>query len=120
LSEEKFSLDGNPKNNYVNIILNDMKNYNFYKQNGMFHQAVKAVAILLSDLPPIGQDYMKEEIELCYKFESKSTGAIPTWEKANRMYQKVIGWVWPNMLQEYFNAKPRNPKPTTLGDADEF
>jgi hypothetical protein len=116
MSEETFSINGDPRNNYVNLILNDMKNFNFYNQNRMFPEAVKALGILLSDLPPTGQEYMKQEIELIYEFDGKSTSAIPTWEKASRMYQKAISWVWPNMLQEYFQAKPRNPQPTTLGE----
>ena len=86
----------------------------------MFLEAVNALGILLTDLPPTGQEYLKQEIELTYNFENKSTGFIPSWEKANRMYQKAMDWIWPNILQEYFNAKPRNPQPTTLGEQNEF
>jgi len=115
VSEEKFSLNGDPRNNYVNLILNDIKNFNFLKQNEEWWGAMNALGILLLDLPPSGQDYLKLEIDLMYKFE-KDADVIRYWEDANRIFQKVMTWIWPNMLQEYFSVKPRNPQPTTLGE----
>ena len=115
MSEEKFSLNADPKNNYVNLILNDIRNFNFMKQNDDWWGAMKALGILLLDLPPAGQEYMKPEINLMYQFE-KNADAIRYWEDAHRIFQKVMTWVWPNILQEYFSAKPRNPQPMTLGE----
>lgn len=41
MSEEKFSLKANPKDNYVNLILNDMKSYNDRKNAGDLYHAVR-------------------------------------------------------------------------------
>jgi hypothetical protein len=76
---------------------------------------VKALGVLLLDLPPAGQEYMKQEIELMCAFE-KDVGVIGTWESLYRIQQKILTWIWPNMLQEYFSAKPRNPNPTAIGE----
>jgi hypothetical protein len=115
MTEETFSLNGDPRQNYVNLILNDMKNYNFWKENRKFTESVRALDILLLDLPPAGQEYLKGEIDVIFAFE-KNVNSISTWAELNRMYQKTMGWVWPNILQEYFTAKPRNPQPMTLGE----
>jgi hypothetical protein len=116
LSEEKFSLNADPRSNYVNLILNDMKDFNLQaKLQTDFIITVRALRALLVDLPPSGQEYMKQELEETMLFE-EDVNRIRDYTTAIKIYQKAISWVWPNMLQEYFQAKPRNPKPTTLGD----
>jgi len=116
LIEEKFSLNADPKNNYVNLLLNDIKNFNFWKENRKFHETIRALIILLLDLPPAGQEYMKQEVELMYAYEN-NVSLIRYWLDINHIYQKAMTWIWPNLLQEYFQAKPRNPQPMTLGEA---
>jgi hypothetical protein len=116
LSIEKFSLDASPKNNYVNLILNDVKNFDYWKENNEFHPAIRALNTLLLDLPPHGQEYMKQEIQLIFAFE-KNVSVISHWADVNRIYQKTMTWIWPNLLQEYFQAKPKNPQPTMLGES---
>jgi hypothetical protein len=116
LTEEAFSLNGDPRNNYINLILNDMKIFNaWYSSQKNTFETARALRALLLDLPPPGQEYMKDELyDLVQNWEHSKF-----WQSYKEMgtaYQKAIAWIWPNMLQEYFSAKPRNPQPTTLGE----
>jgi hypothetical protein len=116
MSEEKFSLNGDPRVNYINLILNDMKIFNarYSSQKNLFETARAFRAILL-DLPPPGQEFMKDEMyDLVENWQHSKFWQ--SYEEMGIAYRKVIAWIWPNMLQEYFSAKPRNPQPKTLGE----
>ena len=116
MTEEKFSLNADPRNNYVNLILNEMKDFNFYaKTQRNIIATVRTLRSLLFNLPPSGQQYMRAEIAKTLAFED-NLDEIPNYEAALKIYQKAIEWIWPNILQEYFQAKPRNPQPPTLGE----
>jgi hypothetical protein len=115
LSSEKFSLSADPKMNYVNLVLNDMKIFNsWYSAGNNVFQTARALRSLVLDLPPEGQEFMKEEKDDLVEWEH--TKFIYSYALLGEAYQKVMTWVWPNLLQEYFNAKPRNPQPSTLGE----
>jgi hypothetical protein len=116
MTEDKFSLDADPRNNYVNLILNEMKDFNHQaKTQWDIAVAVHTLRSLLLNLPPSGQECLKEEIAKTINYEY-NVGLIPNYDVALKIYQKAMAWIWPNILQEYFNAKPRNPQPTTLGE----
>ena len=112
---EKFSLDADPRNNYVNMILNDMKNFDYWIQRNDDLYAGYAFRTLVFDLPPSGQKYLKDVMEKVVRW-SIDTSVLGSCEVLLENYQKVMAWVWPNILQEYALAKPRNPQPTTLGE----
>ena len=116
MSEEKFSLNADPRNNYINLILNDMKIFDYlYSLQANIFATARALRALLLDLPPKGQEYMREELaDLVQNWEHSKFWE--SYELIGSAYQKAVAWIWPNMLQEYFQAKPRNPQPETLGE----
>jgi len=117
LSEEKFSLNGDPRLNYINLILNDMKNFNnWYSQQRNIFQTGRALRVLLLDLPPAGQEYMKTEKNDLVEWEHSKLVLVGGYQAIGQAYQKAIAWIWPNILQDFFKAKPKNPQPTTLGE----
>lgn len=114
MSEEKFDLNGDPRNNYVNLILNDMKNFNYWMQQRHAFAAPRALRALVFDLPPAGQEALKDVVEKIIKWD-RDISVFGTDRLLLENYQKVMQWVWPNILEAHVGAKPRNPQPTTLG-----
>lgn len=78
-------------------------------------ETVRALRSLILDLPPAGQEYLKEELDRTISYE-KNVGVFSDKTDLLKAYQKTMGWVWPNILQEFFRAKPRNPNPTAIGE----
>lgn len=103
--KESFDLNGNARNNYVNLILNDMKVYNFwrmqqYNVNGSILRTMLALNVLLGDMPPEGQKFMRADMA------KVGNGNQCSYEELQLIYQKAMGWLWENLLQETFKAKP--------------
>jgi hypothetical protein len=114
MSGEKFSLNGDPRVNYVNLILNDMKVFNYwFSAFSNIFQTGRALRALILDLPPDGQEFMKAERDDLVEWQRSSL--VHDYTRLGKAYEKAMTWIWPNLLQAYFNAKPRNPQPTTLG-----
>jgi hypothetical protein len=92
-----------------------MKNFSFFfsEQNNIY-QTGRALRALILDLPPAGQEYMKAEKEDLVEWDHSKL--VTSYQRLGNAYQKAIAWVWPNILQDYFQAKPRNPSPTALGE----
>jgi hypothetical protein len=93
-----------------------MKIFNaWYSSQRNCFETARALRALLLDLPPQGQEYMKDELQdLVQNWQQSRFGK--SYELMGATYQKAIAWIWPNILQEYFQAKPRNPQPATLGE----
>ena len=114
-NEEKFSLNADPRNNYVNLILNDMRTFEaWYSDQHNGYMTGRALRALLLDLPPAGQQYMKTELDDLVEWEHSKL--MRSYSNLGNAYKKAMSWIWPNLLQEYFQAKPRNPQPTTIGE----
>jgi hypothetical protein len=74
---EKFDLDLPAINNYVNLILQDMRDYQFlsshrYEPGSRFHNAILALVRLLNDLPPKGQSFMVQQIPGLKGFDAEA------------------------------------------------
>ena len=98
--ESEFT--GDPKINYVNLILYDMKVYNFwrmhqYDPNGSVHRTTLALDVILGDMPPHGQAYMKEDMQKI------RNGKESSYADLQAIYEKAMGWLWKHFLSAIYN-----------------
>jgi hypothetical protein len=111
---EKFSLDGDPRRNYINLILNDMKNFNFfYAMQRDCLSTARALRALLLDMPPEGQKCMKAEIDDLVEW--RNSKIINSYSGMGAIYQKAMDWLWTNILQDTFRAKPLSTAKAHMG-----
>ena len=118
---ESFNLDAPAINNYVNLILQDMKNYQYtsdqrYKPGSKFFDALLALRHLFLDMPPKGKIYMISEVpelkgfntDTIYQELNRYTLA-EVYEVLDAIFNKAIDWLWPNLLElQLGTAKPRS------------
>lgn len=128
--EEKFNLEAPAINNYVNMILQDMKNYQFYSSNrynsaitSRLNSTLLALVTLLKDMPPKGQEYMIQQGPALKGFnvnnlfkEINGLGFEGAYQELDDVYRVAIGWLWPNLLEIHFNnAQPRSKEIARIG-----
>lgn len=112
--KEKFSLNADARNNYVNLLLNDMKNFNFFfaMQRDCLATS-RALRALLLDMPPEGQACMKQEISDLMEWDHSEI--LRSYQKIGLAYQKAVEWLWRNILQDTFKAKPISSAKAHMG-----
>ena len=120
--DEKFNLDAPAINNYANMLLQDIKNYQYtsdsrYDKGVWITTGIHALKHLISDMPPKGEQFIKET---CKEFDVLSVNSIyfylqkhwdeeGQWEKLDEVFNKAKAWLWPNVFELNFNlAKPRS------------
>ena len=126
---ESFNLDAPAINNYVNLILQDMKNYQYvsdqrYKPGSKFFDAILALRHLLLDMPPKGKVYIISEvpelegfnIDTIYQDLNRHTLA-EIYEVLDAIFNKALDWLWPNLLELHMNTgKPAYETEGHLGN----
>lgn len=126
--EEKFSLDAPAINNYLNMILQDMKNYQYLSSNrnmigSRFFNALLALRQLLLDMPPKGQQYMIEKVPYLQGIDAEKIFQILNRQTLSEVYTTLDGiyriaieWLWPNLFEIHFNnAQPRSKETAKIG-----
>jgi len=98
--ESEFT--GDPKINYVNLILYDMKVYNLWRMrrygpNQNIRVTTTALDVLLGDMPPHGQAYMREDMQKI------RNGKEQSYEELQTIYEKAMGWLWKHFLSAIYN-----------------
>ncbi len=114
-----FDLEAPAINNYVNMILNDMKNYQAlsaqrFERGASFYRVLLALKTLIMDMPPKGKEYMKQQVPE-FDFQNIETvsqelnnlGLEKAYEAMDTVFDVVNSWLWPNLLELHLNnAKP--------------
>lgn len=127
---DKFNLDLPAQNNYINMILQDMKNYQYISdqrhERGIrwYIQGLLAIKHLYADMPPKGKDFIlkevlnREEFDTLklYKEIAGKCGEEEAWELLDEIYNRAIGWLWPNLLEMHiYNIQPRVKQTAKIG-----
>ena len=130
--DDKFELDNNAINNYINLAIDHMKSFHFHKNKGDFNAALNALESLILDLPPKAKQYLEAERTLIRKtmnddFIENQYGRhirpLQWMKDLSPIYEKTIDWIYPNLLELRMNVgKPaytteahlgNSPRPTT-------
>ena len=113
---QDFDLEAPAINSYLNIILRYLKLYQDCSINRQFSAAYRALKSIILCLPPKGQEILKLELEKLIIHE-QDTNAISSFEQLDEMFQKVMAWLYPNLLEFHFNnAKPLNRNKPHIGE----
>jgi hypothetical protein len=112
---QEFNLDAPAVNNYLNILLRYIKFYQDCTIDRSFSAAVNVLRSLILTLPPKGQEALKDEIELFRKYDS-NTSIIRDFGQLDKIFQKTMIWLYPNLLELHFNnAQPRSKETARIG-----
>lgn len=118
-NNETFNLEAPAINNYINLILQDMRTYQEWVSRkydrgvASIHRTVLSLKRLISDMPPKGQDFIKEKIPELQSLDDILK--IEDYEATDAVYQIALSWLWPNLLELQLNtAKPAYQNPGHL------
>lgn len=112
----KFNLEAPAQNNYANLILLDMRNYQHissqrYNYGARFSDALMALRQLISDLPPKGKQHIFEKYPNwqglnCEKLygELNGLGLDKTYSQMDEIFNFAMEWLWPNVLELQINT----------------
>ena len=129
--EENFDLDDPCTNNYANMILTDMKNYNYwasrrYDKGVWITHGITALNTLIKDMMIKGKDFMCKAYpelktfgvqEIYYYLHKQSRDEGIQWETLDNIYNKALEWIYPNVLELHINVgKPAYSAEGHLGN----
>jgi hypothetical protein len=102
-SEEESRFDDSPIITYSNRIQKHM--FTLTEQLGagnlIGHAEKRNLRLLIANLPPEGKEKLKNIYALCETDEQLTMTAF------DRMYGQVSDWIYKNILQDAFKAKPK-------------
>jgi hypothetical protein len=123
---DRFDLDNNAINNYINLSIEHMKTFHFYKNKNDFPGALNALESLILDLPPKGKQFLEAERTLIRKtlndefienHYGRKIRPLQWMKDLSPIYEKTIDWIYPNLLELRMNVgKPAYTTEAHLGN----